>query len=719
MTNLQELKSYLPSYLDELGLPTKKAFNCISPDHDDRNPSMSYDAKTEKVHCFSCLVSFDLLDVIAIHEFSASLDSNQKPIYDFKQVSEWASSHFGVKPSQAKNKPNKASGEFIDYFDQSNQSKKSDINFKVDYSHSKQSKAKQVEQTTQQDKNDYTAYYELVRNDLDKASVWLSNRGIELDTAREYGLGYDSQKNTLIIPKNKRGYTSRQLDATGNKIRYMNHGTAKLFNPEALKSDDYVFIVEGSLDALSIIQSGYKALSTESISNKTALFEELDRLGEEYSPRLLLAYDNDQQGKQATKGLINTLQDSRYSYLDVSSELYGDCKDANELLAKDSEQLKESLTKAVTSLQEQLEKELQETSALAEVQPFIDEISKGQTQSAVSTGFKSLDNNLDGGFFSGLYILGAISSLGKTTLALQFADTIAKSGRDVLVISLEMSKYELMAKSLSRETRILKGENTAYKGATFYPMTTRTILTKEKFKNQSEDSQHLFGDAVAQYETYAKHLYIYEGLGDIGVDKIKSIVDKHYRIKGIAPVVIIDYLQILAPYNERYTDKQNTDRNVMELKRLSRDYQTTVLGISSFNRESYNNTVSMSSFKESGAIEYSSDVLLGLEFANMKQSDGKQQTTVDNMNAISQGKQATERNVRLKILKNRNGRANVTNNFIFYSMFNYFEEDADTSKGYDFSDFKAEPTQQKDKNSLLDRVKNLGITANENPEKEQ
>lgn len=48
--------------------------------------------------------------------------------------------------------------------------------------------------------------------------------------------------------------------------------------------------------------------------------------------------------------------------------------------------------------------------------------------------------------------MGAISSLGKTTLILQIADQIAQNGKDVLIFSLEMAKAELMAKSISRHT---------------------------------------------------------------------------------------------------------------------------------------------------------------------------------------------------------------------------------------------------------------------------
>ena len=42
-----------------------------------------------------------------------------------------------------------------------------------------------------------------------------------------------------------------------------------------------------------------------------------------------------------------------------------------------------------------------------------------------------------------------------------------------------------------------------------------------------------------------------------------------------------------------------------------------IVGISSFNRENYTAPVNLSSFKESGSIEYSSDVLIGLQYDGM------------------------------------------------------------------------------------------------------
>ena len=229
------------------------------------------------------------------------------------------------------------------------------------------------------------------------------------------------------------------------------------------------------------------------------------------------------------------------------------------------------------------------------------------------TGFNKLDEELDGGLFEGLYFIGAISSLGKTTFTLQIADQIAKSGSDVLIFSLEMARSELMAKSISRET-LIHGDITNAR-------TTRGITTGKKYETYTKAQLDLINTAIKSYSMYADNIYIIEGIGDVTPSKIRQAIETHINITGKKPVVLIDYLQIIAPTDMRATDKQNTDKAVMELKRISRDFKLSIIGISSFNRDNYTTKVSMASFKESGAIEYSSDVLIGLQLKGQGDKD--------------------------------------------------------------------------------------------------
>ena len=65
--------------------------------------------------------------------------------------------------------------------------------------------------------------------------------------------------------------------------------------------------------------------------------------------------------------------------------------------------------------------------------------------------------------------------------------------------------------------------------------------------------------AKAQYRQFAPHLFIFEGVGNIDAAAIEKLVAEHKKIMGRAPVVIVDYLQIIAPADVRATDKANTD----------------------------------------------------------------------------------------------------------------------------------------------------------------
>ena len=201
-------------------------------------------------------------------------------------------------------------------------------------------------------------------------------------------------------------------------------------------------------------------------------------------------------------------------------------------------------------------------------------------------------------------------------------------------------------------------------GDTKNAKTVRGVTAGKRYEKYSNTEKDLITNAVQAYSGYAKHIYITEGVGDLGVQQIRETVEKHTRYTGNTPLVIVDYLQILAPANERATDKQNTDKAVMELKRISRDFKTPVIGISSFNRDNYKNAVSMQAFKESGAIEYSSDILIGLQLKGAGDKDFDP----------TEAKKKNPREIELVILKNRNGQTGAKVPFEFYPMFNYFVE---------------------------------------------
>lgn len=525
---------------------------------------------------------------------------------------------------------------------------------------------------------DFTNFFIRANKDLSKTDYY---RGVSISTLNRFCVGYVDQWRVndrapfsprLIIPTSKYSYLARDtrssLTATEARYAKIKQGPLHIFNNISLKTAQKpIFVVEGELDALSIIDTGGEAVGLGSIN----MVDTFLKLLEETRPQqpLIISLDNEltPQVRHAVEKLRGGLQRLQIQFFEFNP--CGDYKDANEALQADRTGFTKAIeqTYAMIKSGELLTTTEKETadylriSAGAHIQEFMDGIAESVNSPCIPTGFDILDRDLEGGLYRGLYIIGALSSLGKTTLMLQMMDQIAKSGQDVLIFSLEMSRAELMAKSISRETVDICIRNGI---DTRNAKTEIGITSGSRYQYYSTTEIQLIKDAVTQYSEYAAHIYIIEGIGNVGVQEIRRCIDQHIRLTGNKPVVLVDYIQIIAPADIKGTDKQNMDKAVLELRRISRDFNTPILGISSLNRASYDKEVDMISFKESGAIEYSSDVLLGLYFKDVE----KQGFDVD------EAKAKNPRDIIMKIIKNRKGRIGGKIHFEYMPMFNRFEE---------------------------------------------
>ena len=551
--------------------------------------------------------------------------------------------------------------------------------------------------TDTQPEKDYRDYYKKCSERLGDVESYLASRGISKETASKQSIGYEPEAEVweeigegkkrktswkaLIIPTSQSSYIIRNTDPEASeKNRYRKVGEVHLYHIEkALRQTEKpIIIVEGELDAISILEVGGEAIGLGSTSNTGKLVEALKTTKPEKP--LILALDNDKAGATASEELSKSLSELKLPF--YVANIYGEAKDANEALQRDRESLAyKVLNFEKWKLEEERKDYLQRETAYGRLGEFMDGIKASVNTPATPTGFPLFDDILDGGLYEGLYCIGAITSLGKTTLALQIADQIAsRTKKRILIFSLEMSRAELISKSLSRLTlmEVFKGGK-----STKLAKTARGITDGDRHTRYSKEELGIMDTALKEYSSkYASKISIYEGIGDIGVQQIREEVDRVKRLFGEAPIVLVDYLQILAPYNEEYiraTDKQNTDKNVVELKRISRDYKTTIIGISSFNRDNYTAPVNLSSFKESGAIEYSSDVLIGLQFLGMDYEEGENDKQRDKRirelrkSEDARGRAGQDQTIQLKVLKNRYGcKGDVI--LSFYPMFNYFEE---------------------------------------------
>ena len=148
---------------------------------------------------------------------------------------------------------------------------------------------------------------------------------------------------------------------------------------------------------------------------------------------------------------------------------------------------------------------------------------------------------------------------------------------------------------------------------------------------------------------------------------------------GTKPVIFIDYLQILQGEPEkRQSTKELIDSTVTELKRISRELDITVFVISSLNRANYLVPVSFESLKESGSIEYSADVIYGLQLRCINDSlFSKEGKLKEKRERIRQAKTANPREIELLCLKNRYGISSFSCYFNYYPANDLFIPAAD------------------------------------------
>lgn len=200
---------------------------------------------------------------------------------------------------------------------------------------------------------------------------------------------------------------------------------------------------------------------------------------------------------------------------------------------------------------------------------------------SISTGFSSIDGLLNGGLENGgLYIIGARPASGKTTFALNIANSIAMQNRRVLFVSLEMTVEQLSRIRLQMVGKI--------QAADMYHIHTKTVNEKIEIASKF----------VRQYPVDFNRRP-YATVGYIGRMCQGRKVD----------VVIIDYLQLISPTSGKTMYEKVTGIS-RSLKGLALQQNIPVVCLSQLNRESSGTDPKMSDLRDSGAIEQDADAVM-------------------------------------------------------------------------------------------------------------
>lgn len=265
-----------------------------------------------------------------------------------------------------------------------------------------------------------------------------------------------------------------------------------------------------------------------------------------------------------------------------------------------------------------------------------------------STGFDNLDQQQ---FFNpGLYVIGATPAAGKTTFCWQLLEQLAEREEKCIYCSYEMGTLELFSKTAARK---------------LFLRDKQTKLTAAEIRRGGWSGE--LDEVISEISNSQTDLQILQ-LQDETIDDLLTRLKPFCVDTAKAPVVCLDYLQIVPSSKE--TTKLGVDDSVRKLKKFQRDTNTTFIVISSFNRANYAQGVSFESFKESGNIEYTADVVWALQLNILNYVNAS--NISDARKRIDEAKKQQPRQIILKCLKNRHG-TNYDCFFKYYSAHDCFE----------------------------------------------
>lgn len=491
-----------------------------------------------------------------------------------------------------------------------------------------------------------------------QATAYLASRGLSSELAQKDGLGYDPVSRRLIIPWAGSSYYWIGRDVTGASTRKYDKpkssevGPQPLWKPDALKSDAY-FVVEGPMDALALARLGFPAVALGGVGT-AALIEEALRTRSKSCAVLML--DSDEPGQKAQARAEAAFDKAGLIHTTYQGERFA--KDADEMWAKDPDRLRANLRRAADEAGEHARQANAERQArlFKTLRPAdtakaaFDLVELPEPGTCVPTGIAQLDDMLDGGLRCGLHVIAAASSLGKTTLCTQIADAMARAGHDVVYVTLEQSARDLVAKSVARLCFERSG------GAQCVP--TREMADARKRVSWSPERTQAFEQAARTYaQEIAPQMEILEGVGRTTALDVAGFA-MCLAEQGKKPVVFVDYLQLLSS-DATADERLSIARSVSDLRQLARDLDTPVVCVSAVRRDAYLMPVTLDAMKESGAIEYGADTVLGLQVAgvDMGQAAGPDRKARSDADKRSRaGRAAEQRAVELVVLKQRDGR---------------------------------------------------------------
>jgi replicative DNA helicase len=205
-----------------------------------------------------------------------------------------------------------------------------------------------------------------------------------------------------------------------------------------------------------------------------------------------------------------------------------------------------------------------------------------------STGWHELDRKFNGGWHPGqLTIMGARPAVGKSLVA--GCAAVAASGYGAGFFSLEMKEHEVVGRMAA-----------ASEGIDLHRINSFALTEDDWGK-------------IARLTTKAADWPVYiEEASRITMAQVRATV-RTWKRRGPVPLIILDYLQLVAPADSREMRERQVSRVAEDCKHLAKEFDTHVLALAQVNRGSTQRAdtrPTMADLRESGGIEAHADNII-------------------------------------------------------------------------------------------------------------
>lgn len=452
------------------------------------------------------------------------------------------------------------------------------------------------------------------------AISFLKRKGIELETAEKYHIGFEGPQIGFNASQSKlSGYFTNHLvfpiyneagnvvDLLGQPIQEVKPHNKMLlgktdifFNQSIIEEEKEVMLCRDVFDVLTLEQADIAAVCVPEFNTfKEAHADLLE------GKRVFICYPNDESSRRESKRIQELLQgkakDVYILYLPEG------IRNVNMFFAE----VKDPKPRFMRLLRETVEETIKEpvASDAKNLVVFMEEYCHRYKHEAngVKTGFSELDELLLGGMRGGLYMIQGYVSSGKSMFMRQMADQIAAQEIPVVYVTWDMTAFELWARSMAR----------------LLDVSTEEVLTGQIEAERVQEINQ-------EYKKIANHVYTIEGKFDTSLYDIEDCVEQITKSTGKSPVVFIDHIQRVPARDKegRLTPGGNESLAAYMLHQWSRKWDVPIV-VSSLMRDGDTSGLP-------ATVEASVDVLFVLE-RSKGERDYKQEEIVIRMHKNRNG----------------------------------------------------------------------------------